>query len=167
MRHVLAALAMAAALAGEAGAQAPSLFFSNTEGHWTIYNQSGRCHAINRPLNEASATPFNALTLSEARGGPIIVTVGFWPGQVAAQGPGRLTLRLDNRPAITLAAKPVGDFGLETTEPLTAGFLQDLRTSRILDVDATGVRQGLTFDIERVAFVIARLETCARLLPQQ
>ncbi len=165
MRSAIAVVSIMNLLAGAAGAQAPMLSFSHTEGHWTVYNTPGRCHAINRPLNEFNATPFNGLLLSEARGGPIVVTVGFWPGQLGAQAPARLTLRPGDRPAITLAARPVGDYGLETTEPLTAGFLQDLRTSQTLTVEAAGVRQSLVFDIARIGLVVARLENCARLLP--
>jgi len=170
MRHLTFGAAMLGAAlaavvgAGDAQAQAQRLVFSQQEGHWTIYNIDRRCYAVNRPLSEFNAAPFNALILALARGGPLTMSVHFWPGQFRETSPHRLILRPGSRSAITVPARATSDFALETSEALSPGFVQDLRTSDTLTVAAEGVSQSLVFDTLRIGFVIARLENCAQLL---
>jgi len=163
--RALVVLALAACWhAGHAQAQAQRPAFSEQEGRWSIEMAPGRCFAVNRPLNEVNASPYNLMMLSLQRGRAITVSVHFWPGQFTGQEQRRLTLVPGRRPEVIVPAVASTDFALETREPLTADFFEDLRTSEELTVRAQGVSQVLVFDIARIGFVIARLENCARLL---
>lgn len=157
---VLLALALTAAPASA------TVVFQVETNQWTVLSLTCSCLAINRPLNEFNAAPFNALQFRATPQGETFLDVQYWPIYFVAGEAYTVKLSIDRgRPIEVPAASPPGvDFSVSSTAPLGDDVLAALGNGETLTVTVAGTPQALTFEIGELRSVLPTLHVCAGLL---
>ena len=147
-------------------ASAQTNVFYAERGHWTVMNSSTRCYAMNRPLAEFNAAPYNALEISAWPKSAISIDVFFWPGAVMMDRKYKLQLYF-SAGDVTLPAKPtIGDYGLASDPDI--GLWRKLQDSKSLAVAVVGEPTLTTsFTLDGMDWVIDTLTMCSAFLPKE
>ena len=146
-------------------AAAQSNVFYAERGHWTVMNYATRCFALNRPLADFNAAPYNALEISAWPKSAISIDVFFWPGAVMMDRAYQLQLYF-SAGDVTLPARPTfGDYVLASAPDM--GLWRKLQDSKSLAVAVVGEPELTTsFTLDGVDWVIDTLTTCSTFLPK-
>lgn len=154
---VLFAVLLLAPGAASAQPRAPSV---QQVAHWTILPFGLRCLAINRPMGDFNASPWNALAFDAPRGGGLSLHVHYWPGYLDGVTPGAMDIAIEGPSALRtkLAARPAPTPGAVETAPLPPEVAEALRNATRLSV--TFGPQSLSFDLAPMGEMLAALERC-------
>ncbi|MBN9023085.1 MAG: hypothetical protein J0H08_13525 [Rhizobiales bacterium] len=136
-------------------------------GDWTIYNTSAACRAVNRPMADFNAAPFNALQIVVRPGGRIGVEVFFWPGAIDPAAANELALGFGGpTPMILSATTPMGDYVLASKDdPELWSRLGKAKTLTARVKADPNV--ALAFSLDQIGWVLATLQSCTRILPTE
>ena len=123
------------------------------------------CAAVNRPIEEFNAAPFNALSIRQRRGAKPVLQVFTWPDMFK---PGQaVTVAITiNGTRTELPAQTADSYIAETKGTLPAELIALLRGARNAQIEITGVAHMLLFDVSDVEAVLGSLEACERQLPR-
>ena len=129
-------------------------------GLWTVLPLAQSCLAINRPVDEFNASPWNSLVFHAPKSGGLHMQVHYWPGYVEGVRGKMLQLTgpLHSAFKASLEAQPTHSSGVETVAPLPASVVEELRRAREIEVGFGP--QWLTFDLEGLADALNGLEAC-------
>ena len=158
-------MVLALTLAATAAGAQTNVFYAE-RGHWTVMNSSTRCYAMNRPLADFNAAPYNALEISAWPKSAISIDVFFWPGAVMMDRKYKLQLYF-SAGDVTLPAKPtIGDYGLASDPDI--GLWRKLQDSKSLAVAVVGQPTLATsFTLDGIDWVIDTLTMCSAFLPKE
>jgi hypothetical protein len=159
MMFLLVALASAAA-------QAQTNVYSAQRGHWSIWNSTSVCRAVNRPPTEFNYAPYNALEIAVRRNA-IAVEVFFWPRSIDPSRDYRLILDFGVGDVLALDAKStIGDFMLASAEENKLWRL--FQDGKLLRVAVEGEQTlALAFALDDIGWVLDSLTSCRDLLPKE
>ncbi len=134
-------------------------------GDWTIYNTSAACRAVNRPMVDFNAAPFNALQIVARPGSRIGVEVFFWPGAIDPSAANELALGFGGpTPMILAATAPMGDYLLASDDsPELWSRLQ--KAQRLTAKVKADPHVALSFSLDEIGWVLDALQRCTRVLP--
>ncbi|MEM6462018.1 MAG: hypothetical protein AAF724_08890 [Pseudomonadota bacterium] len=128
--------------------------------NWTIVPLGSSCSAVNRPLEEFNASPYNAMVVNASKARGLELQIYFWPGYVAS-GPIELLLVSENGNRLEVTAEPYGD------QAVTVSF-SNVEPMRILLEEGTlllaalkAKPDSLTFEIEPLRRLFRQLEDCS------
>ena len=153
-------------LAATAAASAQTDVYYVERGYWTIMGMASRCIAVNRPVADFNAAPYNALEISAWPKSAISVDVFFWPGAVTPEREYQLQLYF-SAGDLTLPAKPtIGDYALASDPDM--GLWRKLQDSKTLGVAVVGEPALATsFTLDGIDWVIDALTACSGMLPKE
>jgi hypothetical protein len=152
------------ALGATASVAEPATYYAERD-HWTVYNTSTVCRAVNRPPQDFNYAPFNALQIAVRADDRIAVEVFFWPGAVDPAVDNALALGFGGgAPLILPATAAMGDFMLVSEDsPELWGRLQRAKTlSARVKADPN---IALAFSLDQIDWVLTSLQMCSRTLP--
>jgi hypothetical protein len=154
--RIFLTLVLSAALTVPASAQ-----FAAQSGHWTVLGLGKSCMAINRPMAEFNASPWNSLALVAQKEAVLKLQVWFWPGYAASDANPVLNgvAGGDTIEKFLSSTTIIADFALETAQPLPEAFMDRMRDgSEMVFSAANGA--SLTFDATGLGAVLDILDDC-------
>jgi hypothetical protein len=155
-----AALLIAMAMAGPAGAQNP-IAQDGWEGFATrgADNTLDRCVLYNRTVPALTASPYDMLGITRDAAGRIGLLVFYSPG-LLTRGERQIRLQLDQRAPVSVPADVLSDFhvNVPALDPATLAALRDAKTIEAV-IDGRTIR----FELSALGAVLDRLETCVKI----
>jgi hypothetical protein len=154
-----AALLIALFLASPAGAQN-----AISQGGWEGFamrdteNNFDRCVLYNRTVQLLTASPYQMLGITRDAAGRIGLLV-FYEPRTLTRGATTVSLKLDQRAPVSVAATAISDFHINVTalEPATVAALRDAKT-----MEATVQGHTIRFELTEVGAVLDQLESCIK-----
>jgi len=160
-------LFLIATLLAIADAHAQTSVYYTERGHWSVMNLGKACRALNRPVADFNAAPYNGLQIVAKAGSGFGVEVFFWPQAIDPAKDYRLTLTFSAGQPITLDARATaGDFMLASADEVKLWRL--FQDSKTLQVTVAGEpKLQLIFGLDDMEWVLSGLTSCREVLPKE
>jgi hypothetical protein len=135
-------------------------------GHWSVWNSSSACMAVNRPAADFNFAPYNALQITVRPRSAISVDVFFWPGAVITERDYKLQLSFNAGDATLPAKATFGDYVLASGPDM--GLWRKLEDSSNVSVRVVGEPLlVLAFTLDDIHWVLSALQACSGYLPKE
>jgi hypothetical protein len=157
---IAAAVAAAVLAAGHAAAQ--NLI---TQDGWEGFamrdssNNFDRCVLYNRTVEALTASPYDMLGITRDAAGHIGLLV-FYEPRALTRGNAPVRLKLDQRPAVSVAGDVLSDFhvNVPTLDNDTVAALRDAKS-----LEATVGGHTIRFDLTNAGAALERLDACVKI----
>jgi hypothetical protein len=159
-RSTSAALLIAMAMAGPAGAQ-NLISQDGWEGFATRDAEAkfDRCMLYNRSIPALTASPYGMLGITRDAGGRIGLLI-FYEPRTLTRGDTTVRLKLDQRAPVSVAGVTLSDFhvNVPALEPATVAALRDAKA-----IEATVDGKPIRFELADVGAVLDKLDACVKM----
>lgn len=127
--------------------------------NWTIIELGSSCSAINRPLEEFNASPYNAMAVNASKARGLELQIYFWPGYVTSDTV-ELTLTSEDGNRLEVIAEPYGDQAVTVLLSNTDRIRIMLEKGTLLLATLKSKPDSLIFEIEPLRRLLLQLDSC-------